>query len=261
MARTPRRATRWLPAVLGMVVASLVQAPSPVAAQSPSPAHDYYAVAPGTSHRTLAHDGVVVEALGMDGCDSRRLPAQADIIYYIAHHEPVWLEVSPQSACASVATFTSEIQGMLNAINSGTADADEGLWFAGVMLDEEDGFGFTVSQLVSLNTAVQNAVATHPGHTFWSLQGFVANGGNANGCDWTNAQYDSVLLAGYQAQQIEHQCNINLVNHAAPRQALVTWSSGYTPGNTRANASNPVTAPPYHDNGKSYNWACHWVVT
>ncbi|HET8666228.1 MAG TPA: hypothetical protein VFM08_18070 [Nocardioides sp.] len=242
-----------------MLAAIELAASLPASAQTPDPGHNYYAVRPGD--RTLSHTGVTVEALGMDGCDSRRIPAREDVEYYIQHSEPVWLEITPQSGCNAISNYEDEIRIMLNTIDSDTGNTAEGTWFAGVMLDEEDGYGFSVSQLNTLNNAVEGYVGSAPGGTWWSLEGFVASGGNPNGCDWTNAQYDTVIGSGYQAQQVEHQCNINLLNHRSSVEAAVTWNAGYSPGDTQAHASNPVDAPPYVDWGLAYNWSNHWVPT
>lgn len=231
----------------------------PAVAQSPTPDHHFYAVAPGA--RSLSHAGVTVQGLGMDGCDSRRVPAEQDAVYYVDNSMPVWLEISPQAGCTSISGYESEISSILSYVNSNTGDTQEGNYFDGIMVDEEDGFGFSVSQLTTLNQYLENQVATTPGHTFWSLEGFVANGGNADGCDWTFSQYKSVLIDGYQAEQAEHQCNINLLN-SSTHEAAVTWYSGYTPGNTQANACNPVTTPQsYWDAGKGYYWSNEFAST
>jgi hypothetical protein len=232
----------------------------PALAQSPSPGHQYYAVAPG--NRTLTHDGVVVEALGMDGCDSRRVPARNDIVYYVNHSEPVWLEVTPQGYCNDVATYKTEISNMLDYIDNNTADADEGDYFAGAMLDEETGYGFGVSALNNLNTAVQNQVVSTPGATWWSVEGFSSDdSSHANGCTWQYADYEDILLGGFQAQQIIRQCNIRLVNHEPTVETLVTWNAGYDPGDTQVHASDPIDAPCYVDAAHTWRWSNHWVPT
>lgn len=245
-----------LSVILTLAVPSILALPA--LAQSPGPGHHYTAVGPG--HRTLAYAGVAVQALGMDGCDSRKIDARDDIIYYVNHSEPVWLEISPQS-CSTIGTYESEINGMLNYIAANTPSVDEGEYFDGVMLDEETGFGFSVSQLVTLNTYVQQRVIPTSGNTWWSLEGFSSNGSNANGCEWSYAQYENIITNGFQAQQIEHLCNIRLANDEPTYPTLVTWNSNYDPGDTQAHASNPVDAPAYHDAGLSYLWSNEFLPT
>lgn len=261
MARPVRSPSRRVAGVGAMALVGVLVVGIPARAQSPGPNHHFYAV--GVSSYDPSHAGVVVEALGMGSCDPRLSGAETMTVQYIDNDIPVWTEITPQDYCGSVSYYKGVAQTLANYVETYANQTKASKYWAGLMMDEEDGYGFTVSQLASINTGVQNVMDGTLGVSWWSLEGFVGNGSHPDGCDWTHSDYSSVLQQGWQAQQIVHQCNANLVDYGATDTA-VTWNANYpAPGESESSASGAVSTAAYHVvlGQYAYYWSNHWVAT
>jgi hypothetical protein len=102
-------------------------------------------------------------------------------------------EISPQSYCASLSAYEGLINRIVTYVEShATANAPQ--FWAGIMLDEEPGFGFSAANLESLNTYVFNLMFDTPGMSFFFLEN------QPNG--WGLSTYNAILGSGWPAPQV-----------------------------------------------------------
>jgi hypothetical protein len=232
--------------LVASIVLAIAGAPAEraIAAQSPAPGHHFFAVSPNDAYQP-DHAGVVVQGLGMGSCDSREAPTKAMTVRYIEGDTPVWTEISAQATCGSISDYERHISSIISYIQANVTSSGIGKYWAGFMMDEETGWMFSPAQLETLNGYISSQMESLSGVPWWSLEGFVSDGDDGDGCAWSHATYDAVLGDGWQAEQIEHDCNVDLVNYAVTDTA-VTWNSTYyAPGMTEASASGAVNTSTY----------------
>src|SRR5215831_6368930 len=131
-------------------------------AQSPPPNVTALAYRPSTLGGTAT--GIVVEGVGSGGCAFTLASVKAATVHYIRKHKPTWTELSPQRGCATLARYKQMIHGIITYVRARVPGL-AATWWAGFMLDEEPNFGFTASQVVSLNKYAASQAKALPGVT------------------------------------------------------------------------------------------------
>ncbi len=183
----PKR--RSITVVIGMAIVLVlpVLIAGDAVAQSPAPNAYFLDWAPGNYSDTT--NGLQVEGLGSLGCAYSQSSIESMTIYDVnTRLQATITEISPQSYCGSVSQYESLVNNITNYVET-YASAHVGNLWGGFILDEEPGFGFSYSQLMTLNTYVSNRLINTPGVTWW-----YENQGNCSGC-WTQTQYDNLTLS------------------------------------------------------------------
>lgn len=170
----------------GLATAQLVSQPLPAFAQSP--AADAYMTDVNSSGSIPAGNAGVIEGLGMIGsCNySPYTPGQvaSTAEAWMNAGEHTVIEVSPQTGCSSLSNYETAISYVIAAIKAGTGSTAFSNHWGGLMLDEEPDYGFTASQLESLNSFLVNN----------SLDGgkLFSESSNYPGSPWSQADFESI---------------------------------------------------------------------
>lgn len=185
----------------------------------------------------------------MGACSYSLASVESATVTYINDGDAVLTEISPQSYCASIASYESMISALVSYVEAHASNP--GQYWGGIMLDEEDGFGFSVSSLVTLNQYVSTKMGSTPGISWWYSEWFSGSG------VWSQANYNSIVhtYGSYAAPQIATTYMVQLANGCC-QPNLVTWSTGYPyPFNSESYADSKINGQPYdHD---FYGCSCH----
>lgn len=259
-----RQAWRAAPVAIGLVAAGVLLGGSFAGAQSPAPNAYFLDWAPG--NHTSTTNGLQVEGLGGINCTYSQSSVESATVYDLnTRHQATITEISPQSYCGSISQYESLINGITTYVEDYASSEANHLW-GGFLLDEEPGFDFSYSQLVTLNTYVQNRLNSTPGITWW-----YENQGNCSGC-WTQAEYDNLTYisgqySGNPAPQVYNDFmrdqanssgfNFQMVNcwAGAPYPYDVGCSVGYYPHANGSYAASSIAGSPYNQQfGTSNNF-------
>lgn len=212
-ARRGRRAIAITAIALGGLWA--VAGPASLAfAQSPKPNHHFLDWRPSVFN-TRSSQGVVVEGVGSGRCAYSFSSIEKATLRYVKAKKPVWTELSPQSHCASLSSYKSMIHSLIHYVRS-KAPTDAKYYWAGVMLDEEPNFGFSVSSVTSLNKYAIAQTATLPGVTFVSTEDATWSGA------WSQRQYDNIVHGTIAAPQVYNSYMVRITNNSRESVNLVT---------------------------------------
>jgi len=199
--------------------------------------------------------GIVVEGVGSGACAFTLTSIKAATVHYIRKDKPTWTELSPQSGCATLAGYKSMIHSIITYVEA-RVKAKAATWWAGFMLDEEPNFGFTASQMVSLNKYAASQTNALPGVTFAFAEDATWSGG------WTQAQYNRIVAPVIAAPQVYNSFMVGIVNNSHQPSNLVTWTKTMpAPFNTRAGASGKIKGLPWSKSfgtGKTRRWSNRW---
>src|SRR5262249_34381173 len=172
-------------------------------------------------------------------------------VRYIRARKPVWTEISPQSGCASLSSYKSMIHSLIHYVESRDSSGARN-WWAGVMLDEEPNFGFSVSSVVSLNTYVSHQMINVPGSAFVFTEDATWAGA------WSERQYNRIIANTVAAPQVYNSFMVGIVNRSRPLDGLnlVTWTktAGF-PFNRESYVTGRIHGAPYKNSfGTRNNW-------
>lgn len=214
--------------LLSLVVVGLLAFVGGAAAQSPAPAHEMEDSRPGNGWPTGA-GSAVVEGLGSLSCSYSSSSIQSQTVSWVNAGHWVSTEITPQSTCGSISQYESLLNGIKNYVEANATNP--GSHWAGFMLDEESGYGFTVSQLETLNSYVESIMVNTPGMSWYFTEDFP----NGSGGDWNLAQWNGVLMNSWPAPQIYNSYMITFENNEC---------------STYGNCTNNVTI----DSQEAYPW-------
>ena len=225
-------------------------------AQNPTPGSNFGNFEPPSANTNWA--GIVVEGLGSGSCSYSQSAIQQMTAKYVNDKLPVMTELSPQSSCNSISNYESEIKAIKSYVVNNASSTYQQYW-AGFMLDEETGFGFSASQLESLNSYVTNLMLGVSGVPWFFTEVFSGQG------DWSQSTYNSIVSGSVPAPQIATSYMVNLTNGDTNAAAnLVTWSTSYaSPYNTLVGATGAINGLPWDENyknptGPDQYWANHF---
>ena len=233
-------------------IAAVLCVAAPAGAQSPTPTLAMKDVAPGHAFPSGA-SAVVVEGLGAINCAYSQSSIQTSTVSFLNNGRKTVTEISPQSGCGSVASYESLLNGIKNYVEA-HANNPGTLW-AGFMLDEEPGFGFSASQLETLNNYAENIMVSTPGLS-WYFQEDQPNG-------WVLSTYNNILGLSWPAPQVYTGSMNSAVNSECSTygncENLVTfWSGAPSPYNSLSYTLSHVNGSPwsasnYWGSGNWYN--------
>lgn len=253
LARSDRQQLpRWAAAAAAVALgcALAVAGPASLAlAQSPKPNVGALDFRPGNFN--THHTGAVVEGVGMGACAYSLSSVESATVRYIRARKPVWTEISPQSGCASLSSYKSMIHSLIHYVESRDASGARN-WWAGVMLDEEPNFGFSVSSVISLNTYVNHQMIHVPGSAFVFTEDATWAGA------WSESQYNRIIANTVAAPQVYNSYMVGIVNRSSPLLGLnlVTWTktAGF-PFNRESYVTGQIHGAPYKNSfGTRNNW-------
>ena len=210
----------------------------PAWAQSPGTNSTFIDYSPSNYHTGR---GVIVEGLGWGSCPYSLSSTESETVRYINASIPVIAEVSPQSACASTSTYDNDFDALEDYVVAHASAAKYQRFWGGIMVDEEDGFGFSVGQIEGMNNSLDATMRTVNGPPWWYTEDFSST--NA----WSESTWNSIVGYSNPAPQIASTYMKNLVNHEYENNyVLVTWSSTYpSPFNTRSYDDGSIGGSPY----------------
>jgi hypothetical protein len=146
--------------------------------------------------------GKVVEGLGLGSCLFSVSRVETATVNSLNKSYRTVTEISPQSYCGGIAGYKSKIRAIYNYVEAHTARA--AAYWAGFMLDEEPGFGFSASQLENLNGYVASLMNASPGLSWY----FTENQPNG----WSLSAYNSIVAGSWLAPQVYSTSMANAVN-------------------------------------------------
>jgi hypothetical protein len=239
-ARRARRAIAITAIALGGLWA--VAGPASLAmaqpAQSPKPNHHFLDWRPSVFN-TRSSQGVVVEGVGSGRCAYSFSSIEKATLRYVKAKKPVWTEFSPQSGCASLKSYESMIHSLVHYVESKAA-TDARTYWAGVMLDEEPNFGFSVSSLISLNKYAIGQTQKLPGLTFVSTEDATWAGA------WSQRQYDNIVHNTFAAPQVYNSYMVGITNGSHESTNLVTVNPAMPhPFNSASYVTGRIKGSPY----------------
>jgi hypothetical protein len=259
-----RQKWRALTLAIGLAALFALVGVTRAMAQSPDPNAYFLDWAPGNYTDTT--NGLQVEGLGGVYCSySGSSVASATVYDLNTLRQATITEISPQSGCGSISQYEARVNNITNYVEKYAPTFAQRLW-AGFLLDEEPGFGFSYSQLVTLNSYVSGRLASTPGLTWW-----YEDQGNCSGC-WTQAQYDNLTYypgsyAAIPAPQVYNDFMRDQANNSGFNYQMINCSSGapypydvgctvgmypYTNGSY---AAASIAGSPYNEDfGTSYNF-------
>lgn len=224
-------------------------------AQSPTPIYQMGDSYPGNAFPP-ASNAVAVEGLGSLGCSYSESSIKSATVYWTSLSNRVATEISPQSACGTISQYESLINGIKNYVE--TYGTNPGTYWAGFMLDEEPGFGFTASQLETLNAYVETIMAGTPGMS-WYFQEDQPNG-------WILSTYNTILGNSWPAAQAYTSSMVGAMNAECSTygkcQNLVTIDSYLaSPWNSPTYVTGLVNGTPWSNSywGAGNNWYNFWT--
>ena len=201
VSRRSRRALTFF-SVLTLVTITVWAGFSELAqAQSPTPNHYMEDSYPGNPFPSGA-DAVVVEGLGSLDCSFSESSIKSWTVEWTVRQRRVVTEITPQSACGTISEYKILLTRIKDYVEA-NAHYPAGRW-AGFMLDEEPGYGFSPSQLESLNASVEEMMVNTPG-MYWYFQDDQPNG-------WGLSTYNAILGYSWQAGQAYTSSMVSAMN-------------------------------------------------
>jgi hypothetical protein len=161
-----------------LLAAAFVVWPKPSDAQSnASPAHYMYDSRPTVgwpptyTGESKGTEAVVVEGIGvLGGCAGTNYTealVKSKTVSWINSSKRTVTEITPQTACdTSISHYESLIDRIVDYVEA-NAPALAPQYWAGIMLDEEPGYGFTLAQLEALNDHVDSKMTSAPGMSWF----------------------------------------------------------------------------------------------
>jgi hypothetical protein len=235
-----------------------VAGPSSLAfAQSPTPNHHFLDWRPSIFN-TRESQGVVVEAVGSGRCLYSFGSAESATLRYVRAHVPVWTEFSPQSNCDSLKGYESMIHSLIHYVES-KAPVKKGsgawLYWAGIMLDEEPNFGFSVHSVEALNKYAEGQLGKVPGVTYISAEDATWAGA------WSQSQYDAIVKGTFPAPQVYNSYMVGIVNKSHESNQLITVDPAMPPPYNKANyVLGKIHSSPYCANFGDQPQTCWYNV-
>jgi hypothetical protein len=207
-ARMWRKDSRLAPAaglcavlVLGLWAVTALAAPG-AWAQSPGYTRFMFDFSPGSAYPAYA--GKVVEGLGLGSCLYTVAQTESATVASLNRSFFTVTEISPQSYCvgSGIAGYEAKIHSIYSYVETHTSHAPA--YWAGFMLDEEPGFGFSAGQLEALNRYVASLMNPSPGVSWY----FTENQPNG----WYLATYNSIVAGSWLAPQVYSSSMASAVN-------------------------------------------------
>jgi hypothetical protein len=199
----PLRRFALIVAIAGVALTSTLAA----SAQSPAPGSMMFDSRPGNGWPPNA-GAAVVEGLGsIGGCAYSESSIESQTVSWINQGHWVVTEISPQSTCGTIAAYESLLVRIKNYVQA-NATAPGSHW-AGFMLDEESGYGFSASQLTTLNQYVESFMVNVPGMSWYFTEDF-PNGSNGS---WSLATWNTLLANSWPAPQVYNSYMITFTNN------------------------------------------------
>jgi hypothetical protein len=224
--------------VLALVLVAVVYlALAPTgSAQSPEPSHEMTNFNPGGSWPGT--DAGVVEGTGagVGGCAASASSIENQTVQSIDNARWVITEITPQAYCGTLSQYETVLNNITNYVVNNATSTRRCTGWAGIMLDEESGYGFSVAQLETLNNYVNNMMNNVPScpnlgdGNYWFTEDAAAEG------TWTIGQYNGVIASSIPAPQIYNSHMQSYANQECSQygncQNLVTEcpSSSVCPG-------------------------------
>lgn len=216
-------------------------AASVAVAQNPTPSSTFIDVNPGYS-KLAGYPGVVVKGLDYD-CGF----AESQIGYYtvdwLENYYPVWTEISIYNTpeCpATIQDYKNEVAYLVSYVESSNPSFLADGWL-GIMVDEEQDYGFSTSDLETLNAYIQQEMQSTVGVAWWATENDTYS--------WSQSTFDTITSSSVAADQISSSYMVSLVNGLGYGGNLVTW--------TTSGVSYPWTSESYDDgqiNGTPFLW-------
>lgn len=192
--------------------------------------------------------GWVVEGLGAFGCPYSQTAMEAYTIEYILFNIPTFTEISPQSGCGTISEYEGLLKNITSAVEGGYGFAAAKYW-AGFMLDEEPGYGFSASQLETLNSYAMQLMLTTPGVSWY------AGEDQPNG--WTLGTYNAILGDAEPAPQVysgsmDAAVNSECTTYGECSNLVTTFAGNSAPWNSASYAVNHVAGSPFLWGSRSF---------
>jgi hypothetical protein len=186
---------------LGLWTITAVAAPG-AWAQSPGSTWFMEDFPPGGAYPN--HIGKVVEGLGLGSCLYSVLRVETATVASLNRSYFTVTEISPQSYCVAsgIAGYEARIHSIYRYVETHTSHAPKD--WAGFMLDEEPGFGFSAAQLEVLNRYVASLMNPSPGVSWY----FTENQPNG----WYLATYNAIAEGSWLAPQVYSSSMAGAVN-------------------------------------------------
>ncbi|NMP24963.1 MAG: hypothetical protein BK997_05520 [Candidatus Micrarchaeum sp. ARMAN-1] len=252
--RKTRNVSRYLVGIAVLLSTMLIGIPGIVFAQSPTPSWFMEDSRPGNGFPSPAN-AIVVEGLqlGVGGCAYSLSSTEQSTVYWINHGYQTVTEVTPYAGCGSLSAYETAINSLISYVEANASNP--GRYWGGIMLDEEGGYGFTPTQLESLNSDVNNHMASTSGMS-WYFEEDQPN-------SWYASTYNQILGSSWPAPQVYTSSMADAVNTACTDYQdctnLVTVNSGGTsPWNSPSYVTGLIKGTPWNNsewgaNGYWYN--------
>lgn len=253
-------------AVVTLVVGTVAFVAGTAQAQSPTP--NWYMMdtpprgpfPPEAPYQTHTANAVVVFGWGSLTCVSApytQINIENSTTYWMTHGDQVVTNLNPQSACSggSIAPYETEIHAIEQDVES--KGTDPGRYWGGFMLDEEPGYGFTKTQLESLNSYVNSLMSGTPGLSWYFTED------QPNG--WDLSTYHQIVTGSWLAPQVYTTSMLAAVNTGCSIYSMcendvtVSANTGATWGDYRT-VTGEVNGTPWYNSVWGSGYWCNEYV-
>lgn len=179
-------------------------------AQSPTPNWYMYDTAPKGAfpptapYQSRGPNAVVVEGLGSLGCSYPENTVSYYSLYWVERGYQTFTEIGPQSYCGTLSQYKTMLYDIEQYMEKNSSDP--GRYWGGFMLDEESTFGFSPSQLETLNRYVASVMDSAPGMTYFFTE--------AVPVDWSVATYNAITTGSWRSPQVHSSTDVAHANTA-----------------------------------------------
>lgn len=216
--------------------------------------------APSETHTANA---IVVEGLyPCEGSSYSISSVETWTAYWVNQGLQTITEITPYASCTgytTISAYETELNDIEKYVEANTTNP--GRYWGGLMLDEEPGWGFSASQLETLNTYVQNVMAGSSGMSWY----FTENQPNG----WVQATYNAILEGSWPAPQaytvgansmiaaINAECAANSAE--CTNMLTIDAAGSYSAGNNHVTISGEVNGAAWSSSyWGSSTWVNYW---
>jgi hypothetical protein len=246
-----RKSAKWAFVVV-LASLSLWITALPSGAQSPAPNHHFGDSNPGYGFPSDGANAIVVEGAEV-GCDFTVSQIEQSTAYWVAYG-PTITELTVYGPCeGSVSYYENAMETIESYVESTDGSGVADRYWGGFMLDEEGGYGFSASQLETINNYAAGLMVSTGGISWY----FTEDTPNS----WALSSYTSIIGGSYPAPQTGSASMISDINSECSEYGNCTnmltvdtcLSGSY---GSESYVESHVNGSPWGDEGYwgSYNW-------
>jgi len=168
---------------------------------------------PTAPYESTAPDGIVVEGLyPCEGSYYSISSVEQWTVHWANAGDDTVTEISAYASCQTLSAYESELNQITKYVEANATNP--GKYWGGLMIDEEGGYGFSASQLETLNLYIQNIMSSTTGLS-WYFTEIEPN-------SWNTATYNTILESSWADPESYSTSTIGDVNAECTTYGMCT---------------------------------------